>query len=312
MIIHYDLTSQGFLLDVYLLTLTLIVPLINEMFHPDVPLDRNTFIQHLSNDFISPDGKSEKFTDSQIQAGSEYYHIECDCYEKEKIIFKMVEYDLYAELNNVKINIRNSVIQKPFTVPVPVSGVLFLRRPSDADLPIRFIRQKIQMQYHFDTIVLADYTIEDLTDKDLYILVPFYLFNHEKDIAKYNTDAACRRRVLEAMRKMVQAINKGLREDKFLIFDYGILTAMMKTVTEGLTKQNKEIEKELDEIMSEGVLKIPGKEYCLRVKDQYISEGINETKRNNALTMIADGKLSIDDISRYSGLSKEEVKSLNC
>jgi hypothetical protein len=27
---------------------------------------------------------------------------------------------------------------------------------------------------------------------------------------------------------------------------------MMKTVTEGLTKQNKEIEKELDEIMSEG------------------------------------------------------------
>ena len=100
------------------------------------------------------------------------------------------------------------------------------------------------------------------------------------------------------------------------MFDYGILTAMMKTVTEGLTKQNKEIEKELDEIMSEGVLKIPGEEYCLRVKDQYISEGraegINENKRNNALTMLKDGKLSIDDISRYSGLSKEEVKSLNC
>lgn len=70
-----------------------------------MPLDGNTFIQHLSNEFISSDGKSKKFTVSQILAGNEYYYIECDCYEKEKIIFKMVEYDLYAELNSVKINI---------------------------------------------------------------------------------------------------------------------------------------------------------------------------------------------------------------
>lgn len=86
---------------------------------------------------------------------------------------------------------------------------------------------------------------------------------------------------------------------------------MMKTVTEALTKQNKRIEKELDEIMSEGVLTIPGEEYCLRVKDRYISEGINENKRYNALTMLENGKLSINDISKYSCLSKEEVKSLN-
>ena len=211
---------------------------------------------------------------------------------------------------------KDSVIKNPYTIPLPFSGVLFLRRPKDGNLYVIIQIGKNYLLYQIDTIVLADYTIEDLVNKDLYILVPFYLFNHEKDIAKYNTDAACRKRVIEAMRKMVQAINKGLKEDRFLIFDYGILTAMMKTVTEGLTKQNKEIEKELDKIMSEGVLKIPGKEYCLRVKDQYISEGraegINENKRNNALTMLKDGKLSIDDISRYSGLSKEEVKSLNC
>lgn len=59
------------------------------------------------------------------------------------------------------------------------------------------------MLYQIDTIVLADYTIDDLTYKDLYILVPFYLFNHEKGIAKYNTDRVCRKRVLEAICKMV-------------------------------------------------------------------------------------------------------------
>ncbi|MDD6259219.1 MAG: hypothetical protein PUA69_08220 [Erysipelotrichaceae bacterium] len=56
--------------------------------------------------------------------------------------------------------------------------------------------------FQIDTIVLADYTIESLADKDLYILVPFYLFNHEKVIAEYNTGAACRKRVIETMNKM--------------------------------------------------------------------------------------------------------------
>ncbi|MDD6259218.1 MAG: hypothetical protein PUA69_08215 [Erysipelotrichaceae bacterium] len=81
-----------------------IAPLINEMFHPDVPLDRNTFIQHLSNEFISPDGKKEKITDSQLLADNDLYHIECDCYEKDKIIVKIADYVLYAGLNYAKLN----------------------------------------------------------------------------------------------------------------------------------------------------------------------------------------------------------------
>lgn len=75
---------------------------INEMFHPDVTLDKNTFIQHLSNEFISPDGKKEKNTDSRLLADNEYYHIECDCYEKDKIIVKIADYVLYSGLNYAK------------------------------------------------------------------------------------------------------------------------------------------------------------------------------------------------------------------
>lgn len=39
-------------------------------------------------------------------------------------------------------------------------------------------------------------------------------------------------------------------------------------------------------------------------------KGTNENKRETALKMLKDGKLSIDDISYYSGLSKEEVEKL--
>ena len=73
------------------------------------------------------------------------------------------------------------------------------------------------------------------------------------------------------------------------MFDYGILTAMMKTVTEGLTKQNKEIEKELDEIMSEGVLKIPGEEYYRNGINKGI--GIGEDRGRNEGR--DEGKISV-------------------
>lgn len=277
----------------------LIAPLINEMFHPDVPLDGNAYIRHLSNEFFSPDGKKEKITDSQVLVHNDIYHIECDSYEKDKIIVKMADYDLYSGLNYAKVSIRGSAIQKPYTISMPYSGVLFFRKPSDNDLTVKIKRSKVQMTYRIDTIVLADYTIEILIDKDLYFLVPFYLFNHEKDIEKYNTDKMCRKRVRKAMHKMVQAINKGLREDRFLIFDYGILTAMMKTVTEGLTKQNKAIGKELDEIMSERVLRIPGEEFYLQGKGDGIEEGIDIGEDRGKISVYyEDMKLSPEAIAK--------------
>lgn len=63
--------------------------------------------------------------------------------------------------------------------------------------------------------------------------------------------------------------------------------------------------------MSEGyVLTIPSDKYYFKGRREGKIEGIDETRRNNALSMLADGKLSIDEISRYSGLSKEEVENL--
>ena len=92
----------------------LTAPLINEMFHPDVPLDRNTFIQHLSNEFISLDGKKVKFTDSQLCANNDIYHIECDCYAGDEIITQIAEYDLYAGLNYAKLDLKDCKRQQVY------------------------------------------------------------------------------------------------------------------------------------------------------------------------------------------------------
>ncbi len=292
----------------------LIIPLINAMFHPKIPLDEHASIERLSNELILPGGKKEKITDSQLRINDILWHMECDCYAGDKIVAQMAEYDLYTGLNNARLNIKNAGSKDPYTVSLPVSGVLFLRKPSHRNLIVSIKTSKTELLYRINTLILQDYTLEELCYKDLYILIPFYLFNHEKDIEKYNRDKASCKRVKDAMHQMMHALNKAYKSEQILLFDYRTVTVMMKTVTEGLAMDNEEMRKDLDEIMSEGTLRIPGKEYYLRVRKECLSEGIdkgiNETKQNVALNMLADGKLSIDDISKYSGLSKEEVENL--
>ncbi len=41
-----------------------------------------------------------------------------------------------------------------------------------------------------------------------------------------------------------------------------------------------------------------------------IRKGVDETKKANALRMLANGKLSLEEIAELSGLSLEEVKKL--
>lgn len=185
----------------------LIVPLINVMFHPKIPLDETVSIQYLPNELYTSDGKKERITDLQLHIRNVYYHMECDCYEGDKIVVKMAEYGLEAGLNHARSKIKNAVVEKPYTVPILASGVLFLRKPSDGHLSVKITESEYQMLYQVRSLILAEYTIDKLCDQDLYILIPVYLFNHEKDIEKYNRDKACRKRVKDAMHQMVKAIN---------------------------------------------------------------------------------------------------------
>lgn len=47
-----------------------------------------------------------------------------------------------------------------------------------------------------------------------------------------------------------------------------------------------------------------------KIVEELREEARIEAKRQTALSMIEDGKLSFEDIAKYSGLTLEEVKAL--
>ena len=84
-----------------------IVPLINEVYHPKIPLDDNVKIINKANELFLSEGDKNNFkvkiTDAQSEINGKKYHMECDCYKHNMIILNMTQYTLGAGMNDTHL-----------------------------------------------------------------------------------------------------------------------------------------------------------------------------------------------------------------
>ncbi len=76
----------------------LIIPLINEIFSTDYPMDIP--IIQLRNEHQTKNG--ERITDSYFIIGEKRYHIECQSTKDSGMIIRMIEYDFSISLENIQ------------------------------------------------------------------------------------------------------------------------------------------------------------------------------------------------------------------
>lgn len=77
-------------------------------------------------------------------------------------------------------------------------------------------------------------------------------------------------------------------------------------VMKELTKKYKNVQGGVGNIMIGALLETEAR----TILNQGIDQGIRETKRQTALRMLKNGKLTIEDIAEYSGLSISEVEQI--
>lgn len=76
----------------------LIVPVINEIFGTEYPMDIP--LEQLRNEHQTRSG--ERITDSYFRIGNKGYHIECQSTDDSEMVIRMVEYDFAISLENVE------------------------------------------------------------------------------------------------------------------------------------------------------------------------------------------------------------------
>lgn len=158
---------------------SLIIPVVNEVFGENYRGDE--VIHFLPNEhYINLQGTDtkEKITDScfQIQGvRTKNYHIECQSTADSSMLLRMFEYDSQIALDEGK------VIANKLVVTFPHSGVLYLRytRNTPDVLTIEINTPGGNIHYEIPVMKTQMYTIDDIFDKNLLFLIPFYIFSYE-------------------------------------------------------------------------------------------------------------------------------------
>lgn len=277
----------------------LIIPFINEMFRGERPVKMNASIVHEANEqFLNLEkGKQDKYqTDSMITIDGELYHIECQTRDDGTILVRIAKYYWLEAMRNSRVE------GDTIHIPLPYSGILYLRKTPQTPEKMfvhYYDNYGNDLKYPVKVINLADYTLDELIEKNLTFLLPFYLFNLEDNLKDYNKEAS-REKIITFYDELFQYLNKLREQEKLNVYQYSLITDMLRKVTDNLAQSNERARKELDEFMGGKILEFNNERL------------LNEGGIKDLLSLVHDGLLNADvaadRAAKEYGISKEDFK----
>ena len=192
------------------------------------------------------------------------------------MIVRMFEYDTQIALD------AGEVVQGTLTVEFPHSAVLYLRhnsRTPDA-MTVRIKTPGGEISYQVLVMKTQQYTLDEIFEKKLLFLIPFYIFTHESRFEEYENNAEqrelLRSEVMEIMEKLEQMALAGEISE----YEKCTLVDMSRTIVEKITAKYENVRKEVTSVMGGKVLEYEAK--------TILQSGINKGKIDSILELLEE------------------------
>ena len=226
----------------------LLVPLINEVFHTSYPEDVK--IVHLRNEHQLENG--ELITDARLLIGDKVYHIECQSTDDTTMSIRMFEYDVAIALEN-----RRKVGRK-FFVEFPKSCVVYLRTTKNTP-DVEEVEMKLPdgqvCEYRIPTVKVERYTKEKIFEKNLLMLLPFYVMRYEDAAQAIGKDSE----KLQGLLKEYENIRINLEKELSIAGKselYTDLNKLIVRISDYIFRKEEKVRKGVDDIMGGKVLQL--------------------------------------------------------
>ncbi len=167
----------------------LIIPVINETFGETYTGQEE--IQFFPNEhFINQQDEADKerITDTNFTVFGmtpKKYHIECESSLPDgRITIRLFEYDAQIALDD------GEVTEETLTVTFPNTAVLYLRTYKKTSDKMKYviITPGGTVQYDVPIMKVQKYSLDNIFEKHLLMLIPFYIFSHENSFQEYNSN----------------------------------------------------------------------------------------------------------------------------
>ena len=225
----------------------LTIPLINEVFGTNY--SSNVEIIQGRNEHMTKSGK--KITDSYIIIGEKRYHMECQSTEDSTMILRMIEYDFAISLEHAE------KVHDTYRMQFPHSCILYLRgdaRKKNVSMELQFPDNQV-VQYKVPVIRIEWYSIKEILEKDLIMLLPFYIIRYEKMKYQLENDEVLREKLFQEYEMIAEYLerkflNNGLEKE------FRDVRELISKIVEYSFSESKNVRKGLGEIMGGQVLEL--------------------------------------------------------
>ena len=287
----------------------LVLPLLNEVFHEKYRGNERIIRRGNEHYDMQQGGAEEKrITDSFLEVEGEKkrrYHMECESSKDGSILIRMFQYGSQLAVEDAKI------VGNELQVEFPNAAILFLR--SDATTPDQMkicIRTPDgDVSYDIPTMKIKMYSIDDIFDKKLYFLIPFYVFNLEDKLEQYEND----KRKLEELKEMyvniLDRLDQKVSDGELMALSRETIKDLSNKVVQNLAKKYKQVRKGIGDIMGGKVLDLEAIRIWKEGRNEGRYEGRNEGRAEIVLNMLQNKKKP-EEVAELTGLSLEEVEMI--
>ena len=290
----------------------LIIPIINEIFDEEYTGVEKIELSQNELFFQGLDGaEGERITDSSfvIMAANKRkkrYHLECQSTPDGSMVIRMFEYDVLVAIRNGELS------KEEIVVRFPKSAVLYLRhtRTTPDKLKVRIETPEGNASYSVPILKVKKYSIEEIFEKNLLFLIPFYIFSYEKDFKKISGD---RNRLEELRREYIgirQRLDKMCERGKINEYTKQTIIKMTENVVNSLARNYEVIQKGVTDVMGGKILEYEAKDILNRGKAQGIvighEKGMEDKTKIIILNMLKRN-MSDADICALAECSQEMV-----
>ncbi len=198
------------------------------------------------------------------------YIYECQSSSDNTMTVRMFRYGVRTAFEN------RYVEEGILHIPLPDAAVLYLRGNSKYKLESSIVKidfHEKSLDYEMKMFRFKKYTIDELFQKKLYVLIPFTLFLYENDLQKINTDNDKLASLLKVYEKIIRMLSEEETKGDITFFQKREIINLLNNVTDELAKKYENVVKGVKVIMGGQILKFPDTEAYKKGKSEGCKEG---------------------------------------
>lgn len=220
----------------------LVIPLVNEIFSQHY--SEREPVTTLQNEHMELT-ENKVVTDSYLQIGEKYYHMECQSSSDGTMAVRMIEYDFLIALKHVRR------VGYEYTLRYPDSCVLYLRHrkgtPEFLTVHVLF-PGGMSIDYRTPILKVNEYSFEEIFEKKLLFFLPYYIMRYEEKLLQIQENEEALAQFLAEYRKLYETLYDLKCSREITDYEFTELKQLILKIVNWVAWENEVIRKGVEQM----------------------------------------------------------------